>query len=857
MNYKGLSEKQAQENLQKYGKNQLEAVKKVSVLKLFISQFTSPLLLILITTVFISFGINYFKGEGNYLEPIFILLIVIISGVAGFLQEYKAEKTIEALQKISTPKIKVIRDWKVKIIDVSLVTIGDIVILNEGDIVPADCEILESFNLKIDESILTGESEDVYKTKGDKCYAKTLVKEGKAFAKVYAIGMQTEIGKLSQKLQEIEETKSGFQIEIEKLSKALLYIIIFIASLIFIISLIKYDIITSLLTSISLAVAAIPEGLTAILTLSLSIGARAMAKKNAVVRKLSAIETLGSVDVICSDKTGTITKDEMEVKGIFLPFKTLYKGEFSREDAEKILLAGALCNDVDIITTKDGENLLGDETEKAILKLSEEFDFKKQELLKEYKRIDEIPFSSDRKMMSVVVENNVKKYVFSKGATEIILSKCSKILIDGDIRKLTQQEKEKVIKGKEEISNKGYRVLAFAFKEIVKENENYEESLVFLGLEFMLDAPKENVKEAVKFCKTAGIRVIMITGDDPLTAKAVANIVGIETEEIITGTQLDKLSDKELEQKLKEGVNVFARISPFHKLKILEVLQKNYRVAMTGDGINDALSLKKADVGVVMGKKGTEVSKQASDIVLLDDNFATIVEAIKEGRRIFANIRKFINYLLTSNFAEVLVIFLVLMLFSLKTPAMLPLQILWINLLTDGLPAIALGLDPAEKNIMQKPPRKRDEGIIDNITKLTIVLIGLKKVFMLLSVFFIILMLFGEEQARSALFMGFVLYEFVRIGVIRSQEKLGWFSNKILIISLLLSFVLQILAIYSPLNKVFNVEPMNVYSWIILVIGASIGYYLAMKIPKYIIKLSEKENEFLSKMYKIIKIERV
>jgi Ca2+-transporting ATPase len=511
----------------------------------------------------------------------------------------------------------------------------------------------------------------------------------------------------------------------------------------------------------------------------------------------------------------------------------------SKDENLLFLLVCALCNNTKVVFEGIKKKIVGNQTEIALRNFAEELGVVKEIMEKEYIRIGEIPFTSERKMMSVICEKDEKIYVFTKGAPEILLEKCSKILKDGKICKLSEDEKRKILKANEKMASKALRVIGLAYKELAtkpKSSKDIEKNLVWLGLAGIADLPRPEVKKAIEDCRNAGIRVIMLTGDSPITAKAIADEIGLETTEVIEGKQLDKMSNEELEEVLKRNVNVFARVTPFHKLRVLEILQRKYRVAMTGDGVNDAPALKKAHVGIAMGIRGTEVAKEASDMILLDDNFATIKEAVKEGRRIFDNIRKFVNYLFVCNLAEVLVIFFATLFFTLKKPILLPVQILWINLLTDGFPAIALGFDPARDDVMRRPPRPRNEGIINRQLAWIIAVIGSKKALDLLATFLFFTWLFGEEVGRTALFTGFILYEFIRIGVIRVQEKMSFFANRILVISLVVSLALQLTLLYTPLATIFHVVPLSLLHWLILLGFGAIGFATSILLTKLIMK---------------------
>lgn len=820
----GLSSEEAEKRLLQYGRNVIEEMEKVSPIKIFISQFTSPLIIILIAAAIISFLI---KSE---LDTLLIGIIVIFSGIVGFFQEWKAEKTIEALKKLATPKAKVLRDGEIKVIPAEEIVPGDIVIVEEGDVIPADGKIIESKRLKVNEAILTGESQDVEKKRNETVFMGTSVTQGYAKFIVEKTGMHTQIGKIAEKIQKIEEAKAGFQEDMERFSKKLSLLILGITVFIGIFAIQKYGIYTGLLTGISLAVAAIPEGLPAVITIALALGAREMAKKKSLVRKLAAIESIGAVDIICTDKTGTITENRMKV------VKTFFNMNFEKPKEERFYLVCALCNTTREITQGLTKKIVGDQTEVALRLFAKENGYEKKELESKYPVVDIYPFSSQRKMMSVVCRAGEKFLLLSKGAPEVILKKSSFILKNSKVVKLSKSDIEKIIEVNNKLASSALRVLALAYKECDTKEKCTEDNLIFLGLVGLMDPPRKEVKQAIEDCKNAGIRVIMLTGDNPLTAKAIAKEIGLETYDVVEGKELDEYSDEVLEELLKRNVNVFARVTPFHKLRILEILQKKHRVAMTGDGVNDALALKKASVGIAMGIRGTEVAKEASDIILLDDNFATIRDAVKEGRRIFDNIRKFVNYLLTCNLAEVLVLFLATLFFSLKEPILLPIQILWINLLTDGFPAIALALDPARKDIMKRPPRPREESIINKQLAWIIGAIGVKKTLVLLTIFFVGLMLFNEIVARTMLFTGFIIYEFIRIFVIRYQEKLSFFANTYLLLALAGSVLLQLLLLYSPLAFAFHVVPLTLEQWAILLGFGGIGFVTSIALTYLILR---------------------
>ncbi|MDA3837324.1 MAG: cation-transporting P-type ATPase [Nanoarchaeota archaeon] len=841
MENKGLSSEEAQRSLLKYGENILVREKQVSPFKIFFEQFKSPLLILLMVSALILAAVNYFGKSEGFLDVILIVVIVIVSGVSGFIQDYKAEKSIEALKKMSNPKTKVLRDGVVSLIFTKNVVPGDLLVLEEGDIVPADAKLIEANYLQIDESSLTGESMAVNKKIGNEIYMNTYAVSGNGYAEVYRTGMKTRMGQIAHQIENIVEEKTPFYVQMDKLSNKLFWIVLFVAIMTSLFGLIKYSLTNSILIAIALAVAAIPEGLPAVLVLSLAVGSKVMLKQNALVRKLSVIESIGSVNYICTDKTGTITKNEMSVAKIYSNRKEVEIKDIVKSEIEELCLCGVLDNNSKEIYDEKLK-VVGDETDIAIRNFGMSLGFDKKKYDLKYKRIFEVPFDANRKMVSVVVSSKDRKnVVYTKGAPESIVNVCSHILIDGKVVALTSLEKKKILETNTRFASLGLRVIGFAYRPAGSEEKNdssIEKNLIFIGLEGIIDPPREGVSGAIVKCKTAGITVLMLTGDNPLTAKVIAKQVGIESSSVLTGVEIEKINDKKLYSKIVGGCRVFARLTPEHKLRIMTVLQGNENiVAMTGDGVNDALALKKADVGVAMGIRGTDVAKQASDLILLDDNFVTIVSAVKEGRRVFNNIQKFTNYLLTSNFAEVAIIFLATLFLALKEPILLPIQLLWINLLTDGFPALALGVDPARPKIMEESPRKKSAAILDKKLYWLTGVIGAKKTIILFATFFVSLYFTKDSGiARTTLFTGFILYEFVRVAVIRKQENLGWFSNMFLFWALIISLILQLVVIYTPIGKLFGIVPLHFTSWAILISGVLIGYFLAIWITKIIIK---------------------
>jgi Ca2+-transporting ATPase len=838
----GLTSEEAKKRLQETGENKLIRTSGVHPLRIILSQFTSPLIIILFVAAGISFGVGYLPGqESNILDAILILAIVLLSGAFGAIQDYKSEKTIEALQKMSSPHARVKRDGEVREIPSAEVVPGDLLLLESGDMVTADSLLVEASQLEIDESVLTGESKAIRKQKKEDVYSNTFVTSGNGVAIVQKTGMDTKLGVISSELQEIEEEQTSFQRELGQLSKTMSILTLIIGVIIAGIGILKFSLYTAILTAISLVVAAVPEGLPAVVVLALAIDAKMLVKKNALIRRLSIVESIGAVEVICTDKTGTLTKNEMTVTRLYFDGKVMDiaddESDFSPAGAAELLLqCGVLCNNARHGTDNQGQpKYFGEQTEIALLKVGEQY--LSEDLYKGFERHSERSFSAERKMMSVVVSRDGEGLkVFSKGAPEVLVKKCSRILLDGEIKELNENHQSEILNQNKEFAGSALRVLGFAYKHTDSKEEETENDLVWIGLQAMLDPPGEGVVEAIRDCKSAGIRIIMITGDNPDTAKAIAEKVGLNSQGVVEGDEMQDMADETLREKLEGDINIYARTNPFHKLRILKILEESYNVAMTGDGVNDALALKKAGIGIAMGRKGTEVAKQASDMILLDDNFRTIRDAVKHGRKLFNNIRKFINYLLTCNFAEVAVIFIATLIFTLNEPVLYPIQLLWINLLTDGLVALALGIDPPTEDIMEKMPRKKNEPILNRQLKWLIALIGAEKTIILLLTFYIVMQLSGVEVARSALFAGFVVYEFVRIGSIRYMEKLSWFSNKWLILALVVSLILQLAIIYTPVNQYFYVEALGMKEWGILLIGSLIGFLLAIPITKAVLK---------------------
>jgi len=836
----GLSEAEATKRLEKFGKNEIALKKKISLLSIFLDQFNDFLIFILIAAAFISLGLGYVQGEEEYLfDAALIFLIVILNGIFGFFQNYKAEKSLEALKKLSVPKAMVRRGDTAIELDSALIVPGDIILLSEGDQIPADARILISKNLLVDESILTGESfpsskiekkMDVGLTLADRknmLYKDTYVSRGSGEAIVVNTGLHTEVGLIAKAMQSAEQPPTLFQKELNKLGKnigtGLIGVIIFIAIVQFFLT--TMDPITIFLTAVALAVAAIPEGLPAVVTLSLALGTMRMAGKNSLVRRLSVVEGLSSVDVICTDKTGTLTENALTVRRLFAGGKIIkvegrghsLKGDFLQDGKkapkdlyEKLLWCGLLCNNV-VLGKEDGKDkYMGDPTEVALYICAKKAGIS----VKSYAPIEEFTFSSERKRMTTVNKKGNEFVACMKGAPEVVLERCTHITENGKVHLLTAAKKKKILEQNHLMGKDALRVLAFSYKDLksTKTSEKQAETgHTFLGLQGMVDPPRKEVPNAIKVCQGAGIRVIMITGDNIDTAKAIAREVGI-IGAALEGKALEGMSDTELKMAV-EKTDIFARVAPLDKERILKSLQANgHNVAMTGDGVNDAPALKNAHVGIAMGIRGTDIAKQAADMVLLDDNFASIAEAVKEGRTIFSNIRNFVTYLLMSNFSEVFVVFFASLLGFMPIRAT---QLLWLNLLTDGAPAVVLGADPPRDGVMQQKPRKRGEGIINKWVVKAIVSIGILDTVLLLGLFFYSLP-FGIEYARTMIFTGFVLSEATRLVVIRMKDKLSMFSNKWLVVAIIASLFLQLLVLYTPLGVFFGTVPLDIHDWGVL-----------------------------------------
>ena len=830
----GLSEEEAQKRFERYGPNNLKEKKKESIFVKFIKQFNDFMIITLIIAAIISAVVSKLNGEADYIDSIIIVAIVIFNAIMGLVQEQKAEKSLEALKKMSAPNAKVRRNGRVQEIDATMVVPGDIVILEAGNYVPADCRLINSYNLKIEESALTGEtipslkdSSKILKENtamGDLCnmvFATTIVVNGHGEAIVVETGMNTRVGKIAGMIIEDESPETPIQKKLAEVGKILAIACIIICVLIFVIGIFKkIPIIEMFMTSVGLAVAAIPEGLPAIVTIMLSIGVTKMAKKNSIIRKLPAVETLGSSSVICSDKTGTLTQNKMTVTEVRNCF-----GRANSNERKFIFELGTMCTD----TTEERINgklgFVGEATEVAISNAAMEEGVSKSFLYDEMKRINDIPFDSKRKMMTTIHKYGNGYRIITKGAPDVLLKRCSNCYSGGQIVPIFSK-KDDINEQNNQMAEKALRVIAVAYKDVEKlpEMQDVEKDLIFCGLIGMIDPPREGVKEAVRTCRRAGIKTVMITGDHLQTAKAIAKELGIlkRGDLAIDGETLERMSQHELEQNIMD-YSVFARVSPEHKVRIVKAFQSTGAVvAMTGDGVNDAPALKNADIGIAMGKGGTDVAKNAADMILLDDNFVTIVEAVKQGRNIYDNIKKAIHFLISTNIGEIVTIFFGLVL-GIKSP-LLAIQLLWINLVTDSLPAIALGLEKEEENIMSRLPRNPKKNLFADGLWWKIMIEGAMLGIFTLLTFSIGNRLYSVEVGRTMAFLTLGILELVHSFNIKSEEsifKIGVFENKYLIGALVLGVILQVIVVVvSPLAQIFSLVPLTGIQWLYTVLIA-------------------------------------
>lgn len=868
----GLSSTEVQKRLREYGHNQLKEKKAVSPFQIFFEQFRDFIIWVLIAAALVSGFLQ------EWVDAIAIIAIVILNAILGFIQEYRAEKSLAALKKLSSPNAKVIRDDQHKIIPSRELVPGDIIELEAGDHVSADGRLVwVTSNFSVQEASLTGESTPVLKTirtldkdevpladRANMVYLGTSVASGKARAIIVETGMKTELGKIAGMLQEVKKEVTPLQRKLEEFGKWIVYLCFVLVGMVFILEALRGGkMLDVFLTAVSLAVAAIPEGLPAVVTIALALGVQRMVKRHALIRKLPSVETLGCATVICSDKTGTLTKNEMTVQAVFAG-KDLFKvsgvgyepkGEFILKEASinpretaglrTALQCGVLCNGAELMKKQNSYTIIGDPTEGALLVAAAKAGLDKKALEKEFPFVEEIPFDSERKKMTIIRRYGNGFIAYVKGAPDLLIRGCTEIEEVTVRRLLNADDRALILKINNDLSNQAMRVLAVAYKrlDVMPERldaQTIEHNLTFAGLLAMIDPPREEVKKAIVECTKAGIATVMITGDHKNTAVAIARQLGFFKEGALalSGEELDALSEEEFNRSIGK-IAVYARVSPEHKLRIVKAWRKRGDiVAMTGDGVNDAPAVKEADIGVAMGITGTDVTKEVSDMVITDDNFASIVAAVEEGRGIYDNIKKFVHYLLSCNAGEILVMF-VASLIGWPVP-LLPIQILWVNLVTDGFPALALGMDPVDPGIMQHPPRKTGEAVVTKQRVAIMLVQGAFIAFCSLLAFGIVLFLEKEglNRARTAAFVVLscsqLFHSFNCRSMSESLFRVGILSNTKLILATGISFLLQVIVVYLPfLQAVFKTEPLGIFDWI-LVLGISSFPLWAMELVKSI-----------------------
>jgi Ca2+-transporting ATPase len=841
----GLSAAEVEKRLNEFGKNELTEGDKVTMLQKFFNQFKDLMIIILIVASVIS-GL-----VGELSDTFIILAVVLLNAVIGVLQEAKAEKALEALKKMSLPFAKVKRDGVVSSIKSEEIVPGDIVILDAGDFVPADLRLTEVSSLKIEESALTGESVPTEKSNAiiteenivlndmkNIAFSGTSVVYGRGEGVVISTGMKTEVGKIATLIHSVEDEQTPLQKNIAKTSKIITIGILIIAAITFIAGLLRgKEVIDMFMMAISLSVAAIPEGLPAIITIVLAIGVQKMAKENAIIRKLSAVETLGCTEIICTDKTGTLTQNRMTVREVFT------EGEFKAKEtlSKEFIAYMVLCNDTRFSVDAGEPVSIGDPTENALVNYGFYLGHDKNELEVKHPRVFDLPFDSERKMMSVVNVFDGKQIAITKGAPDVLIQFCTHIYKNGEVFEIQESDHEQLKAANKKLAEQALRVLALAYKPISGEAEydTIEQKLIFMGLVGMIDPPREEVKGAVASCFKAGIRTIMITGDHQDTAFAIAKELGItqDPEAVLTGSALNLIPDDVFEKTVDQYA-VYARVSPEHKLKIVKAWKKKGKiVAMTGDGVNDAPALKVSDIGIGMGITGTDVTKSVSNMILADDNFATIVVAVEEGRHIYGNITKAIQFLLSCNLGEVLVVFIATMC---GWTALFPVQLLWINLVTDTLPALALGVDKTKVSVMKEKPRLSSDSIFSNGVGFSIVYQGILEGTLTLGAFIYALNMYGQEVAITVAFMSLALVQLAHSMNVRSNSesifKLGITANKSLIAAILISAMFQISTVLiTPLNKVFKIVPLNGEQWL-LVASVAFGMIAIVEVIKIFIR---------------------
>ncbi|TET90974.1 MAG: HAD family hydrolase [Methanomassiliicoccales archaeon] len=858
----GLDDKDALARLERYGPNELVEARRKSPLRIFLAQFTNFLVIILLFAAAISAAIGFHQGTVEELyDAVVIMIIVIFNAVFGFIQEYKAEKSLEALKAMAAPQATVIREGETLIIPTRELVPGDVILLNPGTKVAADCRLMEAGDLRINEASLTGESVPVTKSveliKGkviisdrrNTAFSGSTVERGRGKGVVTATGMETELGKIAGMVQAEETEQTPLQRRLARLGKAISVAILIICAVVFLVGYLQdpENVVEEFLTAVSLAVAAVPEGLPIVVTISLALGMRRMARRHALIRRLPSVETLGAVTIICSDKTGTLTEGKMNVREIFVSGKSYdvrgkgYRPEGnilleakkvdpSQESGLSLLLrAAVLCNDSSLYEKDGFWNVQGDSTEGALIATATRGGILKETMEEEEPRVGEVSFTSERKRMTTFHRTNGGLVAYMKGAPEYVLERCDRYLWDGEPRPLAEENINAFLERNLQMASRGMRILAVAYRQLDNDTtdlgENMEERFVFLGLMGIMDAPRSDAIEAVAECKVAGIKVVMITGDHKLTGENVAKEMGIfeKGDLTVTGSELEKMSDKELKD-IVEKVKVYARVSPEHKVRIIKALKaKGHVVAMTGDGVNDAPALKGADIGVAMGITGTDVAKESSEMVLTDDNFASIVKATEEGRVIYVNIRKFVRYMLSTNSGEVMVI-LVASLLGMPLP-LIAIQILWINLITDGFPALSLGVEPSEAGVMKRPPRNPKESIFAGGMAYHIIWVGVLMTVGTLGIFTWGLD-GGLPRARTLAFITIALFQLWHVLTIHIEEDTvlskKFFANPYLLGAIALSVLLQMAVIYVPsLSEVFRTVPLPLPELLLCALVAS------------------------------------
>ena len=846
----GLSEDEAKARASSMPKAE-NSYKKHGIVSKFFEQFFDLMIIILLFASAVSIVIGIIEGSSSeIIDGCIILFIVLMNAIFGVVQEYKAEKSLEALSKLTEPETFVRRGGQLIKINTNDLVLGDVVSLEAGAIVPADLRLIESHQLQIDESSLTGESHAISKDAESICsgsapiserknmaYKGTVVTNGRGYGLVAAIGENTELGKIEKAIKDNQKELTPLQKSIKDVGKILTYLVLGVAVLTFIIEICinPANIMDAFLTSVAISVAAIPESMPAVITIIMSLGVARLAKQRAIVKRMHSVETLGCCDVICSDKTGTITQNKMTVTSIFFDGKLQEKKFSCDKDMLPFIKCALTCNDTSLSKGK----ILGDPTEVALTEFCAKLKYNKLDYDKKLRRIDELPFDSSRKMMSVLVDDDGQNIMYSKGALDRILNHCTFILQGGKVVPLSAEAKSQIFKANDTMSSGALRVLALACKQVKDKNDFKEDGLVFLGLAGMIDPPRKEIKDAVKKCKRAGMKPIMITGDYSKTAFAIAKEIGLAEDfsQVITGSEIAKMSDREFQDAI-ENYHIFTRVSSENKVRIVEALKaKGHVVAMTGDGVNDAPSLKKANIGIGMGITGTDVAKEVSDLIITDDNFATIVVAVEEGRKIYQNIQKTVKFLFSANLAELFSLFIVTLLFP-QYIFLFPVQILFVNLITDSLPAIALGVEKPERDLMDIPPRDPKKGLFSNGIGWSIVILGLFQTLFVVLAYVIGILCYNEGIAVTMSFYTLNIIQMFYLASMRTNSsifKSKPFENKFFLLAVGFCFVLIGLFAFTPLQSLLNLRTLNVAQWLII-----FGFSFAMLVVSEIYKVIEK-----------------